>query len=174
VKSSLVHIQGRYNFINNDQKKSRTFLRVIAVGGPFLENNTLIIGWRGTKAFWNDNEILKAVPSEFQNPLITARYHWDSVLVQDETRKSSAPGVDVQLPLGVKLVVNRGKHGLGVKITMPQLQGGQDGECGNFNRDKTDDSATLISKRLGNGIRPSDLLFRNAFVDVSDKELSEK
>jgi hypothetical protein len=171
VKSSLVHIQGRYNFIKNSAQRNSHFLRVIAVGGPFLKNNTLIIGWLGTKALWNDDEILTSVPSKFQNDLVSAEYHKGSMLVQDETRKAIAPGVDVHLPLGVKLLLNRGKHGLGVKITMPQLEGGQDGECGNFNRDADDDSETLISKRMGRGIHAHELLFRNAFNDVTEHEM---
>lgn len=165
VQSPQVHIQGRYNVVKNTQGKSRSFLRLIAIGGPFLKNNTLIIGTADAKALWNDQEILTSVPSTYQNGLIYSHYHKDSVLVQDAARKSSAPGVDLQLPLGVKLLVNRGKHGLGVRITMPKLEGGQDGECGNFNMDAADDSELLISKRMGNGIRPSELLFHNAFVD---------
>jgi len=164
VKSALVNIQGRYNVVKGSKAyRNKSFLRVVAIGGPFLNNNTLIIGRLGTKAFWNDKVILKHLPSHFDNELVSAKYHKNSVLVQDESKKASAPGVDIQLPMGINLLVNRGKNGLGVKISMPRLEGGQDGECGNYNSDANDDSAELISQRIGMGIPSDELLFHTPF-----------
>jgi hypothetical protein len=170
VKSSFVHIQGRFNIAKQADKHHRTFLTVLAVGGPFLENNTLTIGAEGAKIFWNDEEILTSMPSIFENNVVSARYHADSVLVHDAAR--TAPGVDVDLPLGVMLTVNRGKNGLGVKITMPKLEGGQNGQCGNFNHDASDDTEDMIVK----DITPSELLFRKGFIvgETSDLSLIQK
>jgi len=162
VKSQYVRIQGRYNNVVG-KGKTRSFLKAIAVGGKFLEGNKLIIGNLGTNVTWNDENILASLPSEYHNALISAMYHKDSMLVQDPTRKANAPGVDIELPLGVKLMVNRGKNGLGLKITMHK-QEEQDGECGNFNADKSDDTDELISQRLGKGVKPYEVMFHNSFV----------
>lgn len=162
VKSPLVHIQGRYNVVNRNRKHS--FLRVLAVGGPFLGNNTLVIGNRRAKVKWNDYEILPAMGSEFRNRFIKARYHQDSKLVQDFNR--SAPGTDIDLPLNVNMLVNRGKNGVGVMITMPRFEGGQDGQCGNFNGDANDDTAAMISHRMGGDhIMRDELLFKHTLIN---------
>jgi hypothetical protein len=159
VKSPLVSIQGRYNKAGNYKN---SFLRVLAVGGPFLHNNTLIIGNRKSKVFWNDEEILPTLPSEYRNGFMSAKYHRDSVLVQDSDRK--APGIDIKLPLEVTMLVNRGKNGVGVEIIMPKMAGGQDGQCGNFNGDKSDDTEELIAHRIGINIAPDDLLFHRKML----------
>ncbi len=153
VKSSPIHIQARYQAVGD---KSRVFLKMIGVGGPFLQNNTLIIGDRGGKSFWNQQEILSSLPSEFHNGIVSAKYHSASELVQDPERTTA--GVDVELPLGVKLLVNQGKNGLGIRITTPKIEGGQDGECGNFNGNGQDDTAELTSKRIGSEIMSGELL----------------
>merc|ERR1719265_1016381 len=159
VKSPLVSIQGRYNKAGNYKN---SFLRVLAVGGPFLHNNTLIIGNRKSKVFWNDEEILPTLPSEYRNQFIKARYHKDSWLVQDKER--NAPGIDIDIPLEVKLLVNRGKNGVGVQIVMPKMEGGQDGQCGNYNGNPADDTEELIAARIGINIVPDDLLFHRKML----------
>lgn len=162
VKSPLVHIQGRYNVV--DKRKQNSYLRVLAVGGPFLKNNTLIIGNRKSKVLWNKQTILEQVGSEFRNKYMIAKYHSDSKLVQDFNRE--APGTDIQLPLHVSLLVNRGKNGVGVMITMPKFAGGQDGQCGNFNGISDDDTKELIASRMGgDNIYSDELLFHNKMVN---------
>jgi uncharacterized ubiquitin-like protein YukD len=154
VKTALVHIQGRFNA----DVKGRSFLKALAVGGPFLQNNTFFIGTKLGQVFWNQEEILTSLPSSYQNGIISAKYHSNSVLVQDPTQKAKATGLDVDLPLGVKLLVNQGKNGLAIKISMPKIEDGQEGECGNR-------SPELTSKQATNTILPGDLLFRHVFVN---------
>merc|ERR1719265_52325 len=117
VKSPHVHIQGRFHVANG----KASHLKAIAVGGPFLQGNVLRVADQDGRAFWNDKEILTAVPSKFRDSCsISASYHTESVVVQDPTRASQAPGADIFLPGGIKLLVNRGKEGLGVAISMPK------------------------------------------------------
>lgn len=161
VKSEHVHIQGRFNTVNGAKA---TYLKALAVGGPFLEGNTLLISGQDGHALWNGKEILKSLPSKFTKPgLISAEYTKESMLVQDPTRPSRAPGVHIELPLGVKLVVNRGRNGLGVSITMPKARRGQDGQCGNFNGLEGDDNAEFVSTRNMAEIAPGELLFQHEF-----------
>ncbi len=42
-----------------------------------------------------------------------------------------------------------------------KVEGGQDGVCGNLNGNGNDDSAELISARIGMGIPPTELLFEH-------------
>jgi len=165
VKSPDVHIQGRFS--SADAGKA-TFLTDLAVGGPFLEGNTLLIGRQGGQVLWNDNEVLRALPSTFEKDgLISATYDAESMLVQDPTQKAKAPGVHIQLPQGVKLLVNRGKNGLGVSITMPKAQAGQEGQCGNFNGLEGDDTTELISSRDGAQIAPGESLFQRPSAELT-------
>jgi len=55
-------------------------------------------------------------------------------------------GIDVTLPGNMKLTVNRFERGLAVKITMC-AQKWQDGQCGNFNGDVSDDTQDFILSR---------------------------
>lgn len=163
VKHPMVQIQGRFNVVDH---KKHTFLRVVAVSGPFMHNNSLIIGpmnGRGeAKTFWNDQEILPTLGSVFENYLVKAKWTNQQHLVQDASRP--AAGVDVQLPFGISMVVNRGRNGLGLSIVMPNLkdkglEGTVDGQCGNYNGNSEDDTEMLISERIGTEIKPDQLLF---------------
>ena len=160
VRSSLVHVQGRYNSVNGQ----KMFLRALALGGPFLQNNTFLIGVRNNKVLWNNEEILTSLPSHFENQLISASRYKNAMLVQDPFRQGQAPGLDVHFPLNMNLHMTEGENGLGVRITMPPAPGGQDGLCGNFNGVGDDDTSELVSKRPGARIAAEELLFRNSFV----------
>jgi hypothetical protein len=142
VKSSSVSIQARY--APNDQLPGENlFVRAIAVGGPFLNGSTIVVGPLDGKVTWNGAEILLSQTSNFSvDGLVSAERHIDSQLVQDMSQ--SNPGVDLEFPLGVKLTVNRQQTYVNVFIQMPRLLGGQDGLCGNFNGDANDDTLELI------------------------------
>jgi len=163
VKSSLVHIQGRYEVSASSNRKG-SFMTVLAVGGPFFRNHTLVLGKKDAKVFFDDEEILSKLPSKYQNKLMKASYHEDGKLVQDPSRK--APAIDIQLPLHVKLLVNRGKNGVGVQIDMPRMSDGQDGQCGNFNGNGGDDTEELIEQRIGTTISADELLFKEPRIEA--------
>jgi len=158
VRSEPVQIQGRYNTVDTSNFK-KPFLRALAIGGPFLKGNTLVIGTHST--FWNQQEILPEMNTTFDvRNMISAKFT-QTLLVQDPSRLS--PGITLKLPLDVSLIVNRHKRGLGIAITMPRIQSGQDGQCGNFNGERVDDTAELIGNRMGPEIPEGDILFRNVF-----------
>ena len=67
------------------------------------------------KVLWGGEEILASINSEFQDSLIQAKYHQGTKMVKDGTL---GPGVDVFLPTGVDLTVNRWRNGLAAEINM--------------------------------------------------------
>lgn len=167
MKSDILKIQGRYNKHRSDGGDSKTYLKGIAVSGPLIHNNILVIGTTGRKCFWNDLEILPFEEHPFRTRhfraagLIHAKYSYALPLVEDEAR--TTPGIEVDLPGDVKLTVNRHYQGLGLAIAMKRAVDGQDGLCGNFNHDHTDDTAENIAKRFRLRIPEHDVLFKHNF-----------
>jgi hypothetical protein len=135
VKSKHVHIQARY--WSNKTHPSFTSLGAVAVSGPFINNNTLIFHTLHGATSWNGQEILAYLPSKFENEYVKARYTFDSQLIRNGNK---AQGIEVELPDGVSLIVNRWRQSLSVMISMRQQEGGQSGQCGNFNLETADDT----------------------------------
>lgn len=162
VKSNDVYIQGRYNLVKMKTGDPKPFLRALAVGGPFLKGNHLVIGAKRDGVYWNGQKVMTSLEDNklVVDDLINATYHYDLPLVQDSSKKSE--GLHIKLALGVKMLVNRQKDRLSVKITSGQLPGGQDGECGNFNRDPTDDTEEQIQQR-GSVVAVNEELFSKLF-----------
>merc|ERR1719356_2359823 len=148
VNSSNIHIQGRYG--KNRKHPELTSLDAFAVGGPFLDNNVLVFRPLSGAVTWNSLDILSSLPSEFSNRYISARYHKGAEMVKDG---SMAPAIEVNLPRGVTLTINRWATMLEAKIDMC-LEDGQDGQCGNFNGDATDDNEEQIMTRIGQKLLP--------------------
>jgi len=150
VRSQTVHIQVRYAR-DDTLAEENLFVKSLAVSGDFMKGNStrgnkLVIGDLGHSVTFNGLPILVEQQSDFQhNGIIKAKRHLDSSLVQDP--ETVNPGIDVELPEGVKLLINRQRHYINVVVTMPPSQGGQDGLCGNFNGDGDDDSLELIEAR---------------------------
>jgi len=150
VKSENVKIQGRYE--HNKTDSTVTNLVEIAVGGPFLKGNELKFGVQGETLFYNGQKILKEFPSTFykwhaSERLIAARYHSESTMVKNGKK---GPGIDVELPEGMRMTINRWKDNLAVAINMCPQAGGQDGHCGNYNGDHQDDDASVMMLRSEN------------------------
>merc|ERR1719491_1222939 len=148
VRSGCVSVQARYG-PGGRNGESPSVIHAIAVGGSFLEGHVLAIEVGGNVT-WDDSPILSGFPSSFQEAgLIDARYSGDSEHVDPGLGGMPVKSVEATLPLGVRLVVNRWPDHLDVLLAMRPLPGGQDGHCGNFNGDPTDDSAQLIKRRTG-------------------------
>jgi len=171
VKSSLVSIQGRYGPTQWTENGLSATLG-LAVGGPFLQGHVLIIEpLEGGKVTWDGEPIMQEFPSEWSLPdLVTARYHEADEPIDPAQTHRPIHGVYVELPLGVRLVVNRWSKHLDVTIHMRPQAGGQDGHCGNFNGDSADDIVDLIRERMHLKVSKKDRLFPKASKLADDAE----
>jgi len=150
VNSRKIHIQGRYE--HNRTNGDVTNLVEIAVGGEFLRGNTLKFGVEGNPIMFNDEEILAEIPSTFykwhaSERYVAAKYHKDAMMVKNGNK---GPGIDLELPEGMRMTINRWKENLAVSISMCPARGGQDGHCGNYNGNPDDDTATTMLQRPQN------------------------
>jgi len=161
VKSKSVWMQARYV---SDEKlnEKKEFVRFIAVGGAFLKGNTIIVGSLEDSIMWNGDRIFKRdEPSRFEfqegafSVKMTHTDHSHNVANLSQANR----GIEMQLPKGVSLIVNRLRHHLNVAITMPSQEGGQDGLCGNFNCFAADESFEISSKRFDLNVALEESLF---------------
>jgi len=160
INSSEVIVQGRFGYAKDYPSFASTV--GVAVGGPLLEGHNLYVayigptpGWGGFKVFWDDEEILTSLPSEFQSkdgllsgklfsvePTDYHKYARDTIGTWGET----LPSYYFTLP-GLNMYVLAGYDSANVVIEMQKLSGGQDGICGNFNCDVADDAYDALSLR---------------------------
>lgn len=168
VKSSSVKIQGRY--LATSRTNGLAVTKELAIGGPFLQGHTLIIG--ATSALWDNQPILTTFPSEFHLPgLVDIRYDPYGEVMQDDRVGKPLHVVHAALPGGVQLQINRWNepredHYINVKITMPP-QPNQDGHCGNFNGNPADDDRLQVRARVGKyGVAPGELMFQGSKTPV--------
>lgn len=157
VKTERVGIQARFQ--PEDQlSASKLFVRAVAVGGSFLNGSTLIVGSLQDHVMWNNKPILTEETSSFEDDgrLVKATRGKHSALVQDLSKENS--GVNIELPLGVSLIVNRLPQHVNVAVKMRSHQG-QEGICGNFNGIASDDSLELSSQRFEPSVPPGQSLF---------------
>jgi len=147
VRSADVSIQARYTSSDavptKDEPMKNSFVRAVAIGGPFVNHSTLVVGpLEDGIVSWNGTEILKNKTSSFKvEGLITAERRPNSHDVRNMSQ--SNPGIDLELPMGVRLTVNRFPHHVNIFIHMPKVAG-QDGLCGNFNGKPDDDMLDVI------------------------------
>jgi hypothetical protein len=143
-----------------DQK---LFVRAFAVSGRFLKGGVLIVGSLDDKITWNGAPILEGESSSFYQAegdvFVKATRGEHSRHVEDPTKEGH--GVNIELPFGVVLVLNRLPGHVNVAITMPRQEGGQDGLCGNFNGISSDDSLEFTTRRLSADVPPEESLFQH-------------
>jgi len=137
---STVRIAARY-WRNASSTGHQVFLKSLAISGGFITNRTLIVRPLQDEITWNNQKetyaILKKEESAFSiEGLVSAK------------RKASTSGstVEVELPKEVKLLITRHQKYVNVAISMPPLAT-QDGLCGNFNGDSSDDTLGMILAR---------------------------
>jgi len=152
VKSESVKIQGRYG-PTRWTAAGQAALLALGVGGPFLQGHTLIIEARdGGKITWDGEEILEDMPSEFFiKGFVNVSFHGAASdhLIDPLQGGHALRTVTARLPKIVDLTVNRWAKHIDAIIRMRQLAEGQDGHCGNFNLDPSDDTKALILERMG-------------------------
>jgi len=161
VKSNRVSIQARY-MPDDTLADPNVFVRAVAVGGPFLQDNIIVIGSLEGQITFNHAPILEGLNSSFnisegEHFFVKARRSEQSQLVEDVSKQNQ--GVNIELPHGVSLVVNRLHNHVNVAITMCQQEGGQEGQCGNFNGLSVDDTMEFASDRFDMSVLPEDSLF---------------
>jgi len=150
VNSKRVHVQARYE--HNASNPNVTNLVEIAVSGDFLRDNTLKFGVEGDPIMFNEEAILTELPSTFykwhaSERYVAAKYHNQSTMVKNGKK---GPGIDLELPEGMRMTINRWKENLAVSISMCPQHHGQDGHCGNYNGNPDDDTATEMLQRPNN------------------------
>merc|ERR1712050_404581 len=100
--------------------------------------------------------------------IVSAHYHELEEPIDKAETHRPIHGVDLDLPHGVRVTVNRWAKHLDVLIAMRPQWGGQDGHCGNLNFDAKDDTLELISARMNLRVAAQDSLFPNASLDAAD------
>lgn len=156
VRSDKVLIQGRLEA--SEWKNGIASLHGLALGGPFMKNNTLLIGPIAGKVYYNNREILAAEPDAFSVPGVLSASNHDQRVRLDDGTQTHVHVVDLLLQESVHVVVHRWDGHLDVVINMNQLQQ-QDGYCGNFNGVQTDDALQKIRSRFPGQVLPNELLF---------------
>eukprot|EP00971_Amphidinium_carterae_P289984 5757924-Amphidinium_carterae.1 len=105
IKSEAVLIQGRFGVA---KQSKHSFLRAVAIGGPFLQGNTLTLGTLDGHVFWNKHHILKQMGTEFQTTLndTNAEVHafFRQAVPNVNNANRTTHGIDVILPEGIKLI----------------------------------------------------------------------
>jgi len=86
------------------------------------------------------------------------RYGGEGSLIDSAMSALPHKIVHITYPNGIIIQINRWPNFCNAMITMRPIPG-QDGVCGNFNNDKSDDTGKLVHMRFGNGIQPTELLF---------------
>jgi hypothetical protein len=185
VKSDKVSIQARYMATPFTNGLAAT--HQVVVGGEWMQGHRLAVGpMDNGQITCDDQPILLEFPSNANCGPISVTYNDYGTLVDDaqgdlEKRivhigsSGSNPEVDVHLQ------VMRWANHLNVRITMPPQGNGQDGTCGNFNHDPSDDSTSAITARLNGRVPMSELLFHRKIEatgqvtkTIADCEMSKR
>jgi hypothetical protein len=160
VKSSSVWIQGFYADVG--VRPAFTYLRKLAIGGPFLNWNTLML--ETSNIWWNDQEHI--VPLDH-----TAISTWTGLdgAVEVSSRLKTGTkwyenpvSIDLHHDVKIRAVIKGRLDGaflphLDAIVIMRQITG-QDGHCGTFNGDPSDDRAALLNQRFGKPVDESEKL----------------
>merc|ERR1719277_1578521 len=122
---------------------------------------------------WDGQAIMQDFPSNFMaEDIVSAHYHELEEPIDKAETHRPIHGVDLDLPLGLRVRVNRWAKHLDVLIAMRPQRGGQDGHCGNLNFNASDDTLEQISDRMSLRVSSQDSLFPVASFDTA--EITEK
>merc|ERR1719356_582579 len=166
VKSSTVHIQGRFEGTKYTEGLAAT--NQIVVGGPFLHGHKIEVGTRDSGVLTVDGQpVLPTFPSSYSGAGFSLRYD-DQGEVPDVVPEGNEKRiVHMELPLGVKVRVYQWSNYMDVQIEMSP-QPGQDGVCGNFNGNHADDTTQSVIQRVGARVRPSEnMLSGQAMIEFT-------
>jgi len=159
VQSRLVSIQARY-LPDASMSEKNSYVKAVAVGGPFIRNATFIVGAYDGVVTWNGEAILE--PQKLgrsaagHSPSTVSGFQIPDLV---KARQSRSGVVVAELPLGVNMTISRKRQHVDIVISMPPLEDGQEGLCGNFNGLAGDDSLGLVEGRSDPRVAPEFSLF---------------
>jgi hypothetical protein len=161
-------MQGRYapTAVTN----GLSVMKELAIGGPFLQSKDgtqNVLRFSSLSATFNGVPIIPNFPDTWVNtdPPIKVTTDGSGIKLQPYREGKAMHIVHVELPLFIKVQINRWNEPgegdyINARIIM-SMQPNQDGHCGNFNGDPTDDTRPKIRARIGtNGVEPADLIFK--------------
>jgi len=162
VRSAMVLVQGRFQGTRSTHGFIAT--RKVVVGGRFLQGHMIVVGAHeeGDITF-DGHPVLTSFPSSFELPggLGRLAYHGGGRIVDGVSKVWEKHVVRMDLPLGVSVEVFRWNSYINVRIVMPP-QPGQDGTCGNYNSDASDDGLEEVVKRMGGRVRQGEDMLATA------------
>jgi len=168
VNSQQASIQARYRRGDNVSR-----LKSLVITGPFINNTLFQIHTLGWNITWNEQVVLDSIGSNFSNKYINASFLANSEAVSTGKR---GPALEIDLPNGISLTVNRWTNSLAAKISMCHASAVQDGQCGNNNGDVADDTPEFISERIGGHLPLAHSLFpadaEDLALEKQDRELA--
>jgi len=167
VRSTTVWIQARY--APTPVTNGLSVVKEVAIGGPFLRSSTgeeNVLRVSSLAASFNGQPIIPGFPDQFdsQDPAIQVVTDSNGEVLQEGRQGKDMHVVHVTLPLGVSMQINRWNEPgegdyINIRLEM-SAQPEQDGHCGNFNGDPSDDTRPMIRSRIGTtGVDPAELLF---------------
>jgi len=160
VKNDDVHIQGRY--MGTEYTLGLAATQKVAVGGPFVNNHVIEVEPMqqafGGRILIDGVEVLKNFGTISVGGA-TVTYNDQGTLVDEAASIWDKNIVHMDLPQGISMTVYRWGNYLDLKMAMAPLAGGQDGSCGNFNGDASDDTTEAIFNRIGARVAPGGNMF---------------
>mmetsp|Transcript_11927 Transcript_11927/g.20784 ORF Transcript_11927/g.20784 Transcript_11927/m.20784 type:complete len:186 (-) Transcript_11927:4-561(-) len=157
VKSDSVWIQTYYANANM-RRPSGSYVQKVAIGGPFLKGNVMMIE---TSNYWWNDEFVDMPKKYYNAPKVTSSKLGGRVKIQMKWQARGAPELVIGFPrdkivIQIWIDLERGaiRDYMKVAIGMQQIKG-QDGHCGNFNGRSGDDFAGPLLKRIGKPVEKS-------------------
>eukprot|EP00405_Crypthecodinium_cohnii_P017465 CAMPEP_0206454914 /NCGR_PEP_ID=MMETSP0324_2-20121206/21428_1 /ASSEMBLY_ACC=CAM_ASM_000836 /TAXON_ID=2866 /ORGANISM="Crypthecodinium cohnii, Strain Seligo" /LENGTH=550 /DNA_ID=CAMNT_0053925493 /DNA_START=157 /DNA_END=1809 /DNA_ORIENTATION=+ len=170
VRTSQVYVQVRYHATPSTDGLAAT--QAVAVGGPFLNGHIFKVGpLKDGHIEWDGEQILEKFGDFDPDGLGKIIYDDKGQLVDAAQESLPRRIVHVNLPGNFFMQIFRWDNHINVRIRMPPAPD-QDGHCGNFNGNSSDDGHDAVVARLGVGIDSKDLLFDHAVEYIAGKRLT--
>lgn len=171
VSSPKLEIQGRFGY--SVGFPAAASLTDIAVSGAMLGGDRLTVSHAGAAGFvtlWNNMPILDGgMGDSFEAPHIVAETgemdsefisHAAGHAIEGLSALGSVPSMLFKIGPGLRIYLLLGNDTMNAVITMQKLVGGQDGYCGNFDCDSSNDFMADLKQRGQSGaLEPSGSLF---------------